>query len=33
MASFLSGYGNPDALKVARELDTKVEALMIAAAG
>jgi hypothetical protein len=33
MASFLGGYGNPDALKVARELDTKVEALMTAAAG
>jgi uncharacterized protein (DUF302 family) len=28
MASFLSPYGNPDALKVARELDSKVERLL-----
>jgi uncharacterized protein (DUF302 family) len=33
MASFLGGYGSADALKVARELDTKVEALMTTAAG
>lgn len=33
MGSFLGGYGNPDALKVAGELDAKVEALMTAAAG
>ncbi len=33
MASFLGGYGSADALKVARELDAKVEALMTAAAG
>jgi uncharacterized protein (DUF302 family) len=28
MTSFLSPYGNPDALKVARELDSKVERLL-----
>jgi hypothetical protein len=33
MASFLEGYGNPDALKVARELDSRVEALLTEAAG
>jgi hypothetical protein len=33
MASFLGSYAQPDALKVARELDAKVEALMTAAAG
>ena len=33
MAGFLECYGNPDALKVARELDSKVEALLIEAAG
>jgi uncharacterized protein (DUF302 family) len=33
MASFLSSYGEPVALRVARELDAKVEALMVAAAG
>ena len=33
MAGFLEGYGNPDALKVARELDSKIEALLIEAAG
>ena len=32
MASFLESYGNEDALKVARELDAKVEALLAAAA-
>jgi len=32
MASFLDSYGNRDALKVARDLDAKVEALMTAAA-
>jgi uncharacterized protein (DUF302 family) len=33
MASFVEGYGNPDALKVARDLDSRVEALLIEAAG
>jgi uncharacterized protein (DUF302 family) len=33
MAGFLAPYGNPEALKVARELDAKVEALLIGAAG
>ncbi len=33
MASFLAGYEQPDALRVARELDAKVEALMVSAAG
>jgi uncharacterized protein (DUF302 family) len=28
MASYLAPYGNPDALKVARDLDSKVEALL-----
>ena len=28
MASLLAPYGNPDALKVARNLDTKVEDLL-----
>jgi len=28
MASFLQSYGNEQALKVARELDVKVEALL-----
>jgi uncharacterized protein (DUF302 family) len=32
MASFLDSYGNRDALKVAQDLDAKVEALMAAAA-
>jgi uncharacterized protein (DUF302 family) len=32
MASFLAPYGNPDALKVAQDLDVKVEALLTAAA-
>jgi uncharacterized protein (DUF302 family) len=33
MASYLAPYGNAAALKVARELDAKVEALLVAAAG
>jgi uncharacterized protein (DUF302 family) len=33
MATFLAPYGNDAALQVARDLDAKVEALMIAAAG
>lgn len=33
MASFLKPYGNADALKVAQDLDSKVEALLISAAG
>jgi uncharacterized protein (DUF302 family) len=33
MASYLAHYGNLAALKVARELDAKVEALLTAAAG
>lgn len=32
MASFLSPYGNPEALKVAQDLDIKVETLLTAAA-
>jgi hypothetical protein len=32
MASFLASYGSEDALKVARDLDSKVEALLTAAA-
>ena len=32
MASYLAPYGNAEALKVARDLDAKVEALLIAAA-
>jgi uncharacterized protein (DUF302 family) len=32
MASFLAGYGNSEALKVARELDAKIETLLTAAA-
>ena len=32
MASFLSPYGNPEALKVAQDLDTKVETLLTTAA-
>jgi uncharacterized protein (DUF302 family) len=32
MASFLGAYGSPEALKVARELDAKVEGLLTAAA-
>jgi len=32
MASFLGTYRSPEALKVARELDTKIEAILIAAA-
>jgi uncharacterized protein (DUF302 family) len=32
MASYLAPYGNSDALKVARELDTKVERILTAAA-
>src|SRR6476659_3797605 len=33
MASFLAPYNNSEALKVARDLDAKVEALLSAAAG
>jgi hypothetical protein len=33
MASFLATYGNPEALKIAQDLDLKVEALLTAAAG
>lgn len=33
VASFLTPYGNPEALKVAQDLDTKVEALLASAAG
>ena len=32
MASFLDPYGNKEALKVARDLDLKVESLLTAAA-
>jgi hypothetical protein len=32
MASYLASYGNPDALKVARDLDSKVKALLAEAA-
>ena len=33
MASFLASYGNEEALRVARDLDSKIEALMTKAAG
>jgi uncharacterized protein (DUF302 family) len=33
MASYLAPYGNNDALKIARELDAKVEQILTAAAG
>jgi hypothetical protein len=33
MASFLAPYGNAEALKVAEELDAKVEALLASSAG
>jgi uncharacterized protein (DUF302 family) len=33
MASFLAPYGNSEALKTARELDSRIEALLTAAAG
>jgi uncharacterized protein (DUF302 family) len=33
MASFLATYGSPEALKIAQDLDSKVEALLVAAAG
>ena len=33
MASFLAPYGNPMALKIAQDLDSKVEALLTAAVG
>ena len=33
MASFLASYGNSDALAVAQNLDKKVEALLLEAAG
>ena len=32
MSSFLASYGSPDALRVAKDLDSKVEALLTAAA-
>jgi hypothetical protein len=32
MASYLAPYGNKDALKIARELDAKVERIVAAAA-
>jgi uncharacterized protein (DUF302 family) len=32
MASYLAPYGSPEAVKVARDLDSKIEALLIAAA-
>jgi len=32
MTSFLTSYGNTEAVKVARELDAKVEAMLTAAA-
>jgi hypothetical protein len=32
MASYLASYGSPEALKVAQDLDSKVEALLTAAA-
>jgi uncharacterized protein (DUF302 family) len=32
MASFLASYGSPDALRVAKDLDSKVEALLTSAA-
>jgi hypothetical protein len=33
MVNFLNSYGNAEALKVAQQLDAKVEALMTSAAG
>ncbi len=33
MASFLAPYGSPEALKVAEDLDAKIEAILTAAAG
>jgi hypothetical protein len=33
MASCLATYGSPEALKIAQDLDSKVEALLVAAAG
>ena len=33
MTSFLKAYGNAEALKVAKDLDEKVEALLASAAG
>jgi uncharacterized protein (DUF302 family) len=33
MESFLAPYGSPEALKVAQDLDSKVEKLLVAAAG
>jgi uncharacterized protein (DUF302 family) len=33
MASFLAPYGNDEALKVARDLDAKIETLLTKAAG
>ena len=33
MVSFLATYGSPEALKIAQDLDSKVEALLAAAAG
>jgi hypothetical protein len=33
MESFLASYGSPEALKVAQDLDSKVEAVLMAAAG
>jgi len=33
MASFLNSYGSPEAMKVAQDLDAKVEALLTSAAG
>ena len=33
MASFLAGYDSPEALKVARDVDTKVESILAAAGG
>jgi uncharacterized protein (DUF302 family) len=32
MTTFLAPYGNPEALKVARDLDTKIEAMLMSAA-
>ncbi len=32
MASFLAPYGSPEALRIAQDLDSKVEALLTAAA-
>jgi len=33
VASFLNSYGSPEAIKVAQDLDAKVEALLTSAAG